>query len=431
MATSRKLLVRKGIYQPPQGELVVTPARLRHWKDSFQRMRAAGLRIPIAWGHQPEAVPGDTDDRARKQYYLSRYNAGYLDSLDTDGNDLNGVLSVPGCEVDPDTGNLLSWVKLPDGREVKTAVGEVSIAIKDFTDGQGREWPDSIIHVALTPLPVVDSQTGFEPAKTLGLEACDTPIYLSLTHLLSAEADMPDEFEKDKPEVEGEEGEESAEKKAPAPPPEPVAAPKANHFAAALEVLRANGISLPEDTTEKNLCERILVAGTALATAKAEMEKELEMAKNSATTVDGQDEGASFDGNQSSEEPRPVLMSLSTAKDPFTRKMLAKAQSETRKSLGDRLTKLVKRGLPPARAAELRKQVEGYTLSLDGDGEPAPSQVEYTLSVLEDALPDRAFREHLNGRATAEPRPDRSEDRSAQQEEAANELIQLAGGKVK
>jgi hypothetical protein len=428
MATARKILIRPGIYHPPQGELVASRERIKGWVDTWKRMDAAGLKIPVSWGHQPGAVPGDAGERAARQYYLSHYNAGYVGSLDADEKgDLASSLNVPGCEVDA-SGNLTHWLRLPDGRQVKASVGEVSIAIKDFRDGQGREWPDAIVHVALTPLPVVDSQEGF---KALGLDSCDNPVYLSLSQLLSASegADMAEE--KEKPDVESEE----AEPKAKAPPeaeaeaPAPAAPPVKNHFAAALEVLRANGIALPEDTTEKNLCERILVAGTAIASAKAEMEQE--MAKSEAAEG-GEEKGQEYSGEQPGEEPRPVMMSLSTAKTPAERKLLERETKSHKAGLDARIDRLVKRGLKPARAAELRQQVQGYTLSLDAEGEPVPSRVDYALSLLEDSLPEsREFRKHIQGRATLEARPDRGEDRTQIQEEAGDELAALAGAPIK
>ena len=84
-----------------------------------------------------------------QQYYLSAMNAGYLDDLTIDEKgQLAGKPNCPGCEIDPATGNYTAWVRLPDGREVKTAIGEVSVAIGDWTDGQGRKWKDVLKHVA-------------------------------------------------------------------------------------------------------------------------------------------------------------------------------------------------------------------------------------------------------------------------------------------
>ena len=72
-------------------------------------------------------------------------------------------MDVPGAEVDPD-GNLLTWAEAGDGRKLKCAIQECSAGIRDWRDGQGRMWPDSLIHVALCALPVVSDQDGFSVA---------------------------------------------------------------------------------------------------------------------------------------------------------------------------------------------------------------------------------------------------------------------------
>src|SRR6478735_8448128 len=102
MSRVKKLLLREGIYSAPQGRLVAGKDRLKRWADTFKRMKSAGIRIPCAWGHQPEAVPCDDADRAAKQFYLSKFNAGYLDSLDFDPvtGALDFTADLPGCEVD-------------------------------------------------------------------------------------------------------------------------------------------------------------------------------------------------------------------------------------------------------------------------------------------------------------------------------------------
>jgi len=42
----------------------------------------------------------------------------------------------------------------------------VSAHIRDWKDGRGNRWDDSIMHVALTPLPVADGLPGFKNLAT-------------------------------------------------------------------------------------------------------------------------------------------------------------------------------------------------------------------------------------------------------------------------
>src|SRR5262245_35198331 len=160
MARFRKTVIRPGEYLSPDGPVHIDAARLHRWAHTFRQMASRGIKIPFCWGHQPDGRP--EEDEADYQNRVARYTAGYLTDLYVDP--LTGGLvaegDAPGVEPDG-KGHLVHWVRLPDGREVKSAVGEVSIGIDDWTDGSGRCWPDSIIHLAATPLPVWHGQDGF------------------------------------------------------------------------------------------------------------------------------------------------------------------------------------------------------------------------------------------------------------------------------
>jgi hypothetical protein len=192
MARVYKLLLRPSLYSAPQGVLKATPARLKHWIRTFRRMKAKGIRVPIGHGHQPQALPGDASARARNQYYLGALNAGYLDALDLDKRGgLRAVLDCPGYDLD-DKGNLVAWTRLGDGREVRTAIAEVSAAIRDWTDGTGETWPDAIVHIALTPLPVAHGTGPFTPAPIAPLEGIELSLsnrYRRLSNADDAYAD--------------------------------------------------------------------------------------------------------------------------------------------------------------------------------------------------------------------------------------------------
>lgn len=253
MARFTKNILPPGDYHAPQGVLQATPERLRSWAAKFRCMKAAGIRVPICWGHQPGAVPGSGKGKSARQYEMSRFNAGYIEDLRFGANGLEAVMDVPGAEVDED-GNLLTWAVMPDGRKVRCAIKEVSASIRDFRDGKGRDWGDAIMHVALVPLPVVGGQSGFKAAD-LGFDYRDRPgeIHLSLSNLLrggvglSGGVAMPEEM-LDSVLGGGAEG----------------AGGGMDPVQRCLGVLAKMGLHLPEDTNEGNLCERIYLVGNAL-----------------------------------------------------------------------------------------------------------------------------------------------------------------------
>lgn len=419
MAAPRKILIRPGVYAPPQGVLHAPASRVRSWAEKFRAMSAAGIKIPVSYGHQPDAWPLDPrssdPDRARREYHLSAFNAGYLGGMDC-GNDggLAASFACPGLDMD-ESGNLTCWRRLPDGTEVKTAIGEVSVAIKDWRDGTGKNWEDAIVHVALTPLPVAHGTGGF----TLACGREDAPITLSLSSLLytlssdTQEAtDMADEKES-KPEAGTEGG-------------------GTDHFKDALAFLSRKGVSLPEDTTPENVWERLCVAGHAIENAGTDAPAELPPEEPDGDEPDP-DEGVEYSGEDdplagTEEEARPVMMSLATARTKAEKLFIGREQERHRKDLLKRIDALQKRGVSRERLDRLREQANGYTLSMTGDGELVESNVDFLLSSLEDLAPPK---HPLKGMKTAQvvKRPGRSEqDNIRAQEDVADELIALAGG---
>lgn len=117
MARFRTICVPLGTHCSPDGDVCATPARVRQWANKFARMKRAGIWIPIAWDHEPDAIP--REDEAAFRLSISKFNAGCVDAMyadpETGGLTLEG--GCPGVEVDQ-AGNLVHWVRLPDGRVV-------------------------------------------------------------------------------------------------------------------------------------------------------------------------------------------------------------------------------------------------------------------------------------------------------------------------
>lgn len=184
-----------------------------------------------------------------------------------------------------------------------------------------------------------------------------------------------------------------------------------------LGVLEAFGLHLPPDTTLDNLAERICIAGHGKRKGKGDedVEEEDEGALD--------EEGATYTGNDmTQEEQRPVMMSLTTVKDPTARLLLAEKQDRHKTRQLKRIERLVKRGLQPEKAAKLRDKVGGYTLSLNpADGSVHEQEVDFLLSSLEDMLPGKHPALGMRG-ATAESRP----DQGAYEQESEEEIQKRA-----
>lgn len=438
MATFKKVILSPGVYHAPQGKLHATPDRVRGWARTFKRMQKNGIRVPICWGHQPGAIPGDGQDKSNRQYELSRFNAGYIRDMQVaSSGDLEGVLDIPGADVDED-GNLVTWAQMPDGRKVRCAIKEVSAAIRDWKDGQGRQWPDAIMHVALVPLPVVAGQEGFEASLgTDDSKGAAGEIHLSLSAL-------GDDLEgKSMPMIEDD-----------------VETPDGgmDSMAECLSILRKIGLPLPADTDEGNFCERVRLVGGALLEAgvfnKGEpdgdegaglegleddmggeempleeegMEDEFggegeEMLdeegmeeeelgtdefgeeegmedEDGETEISGESDGLPGEEDEdeededATEEPRPVMMGTKTGRGLVVRTPLEKAfakqvKTSIQKQRLARVDALAGRGLPKHKVEALRRQALATPVNLARRGSkivPVESRVDIELSTLEGA----------------------------------------------
>ena len=134
-----KELIREGRWTNAHAgfTLEVDAARMKQWKEGFDKMAEAGIRVPVPWGHS----------------YDPRDNAGFVEELELRDSALWGLLSVP---------------NEPDAEKLGRTVTGVSVSINpNFTDGSGRDWGEVIEHVALTNYPVVGPQGGFLPASAV------------------------------------------------------------------------------------------------------------------------------------------------------------------------------------------------------------------------------------------------------------------------
>jgi hypothetical protein len=126
-----KDMIHAGNYvHPTKGfSLAVNRQRLQRWAETGQQMLAAGVAIPINCDHSDAA----------------RDVVGYVKEFKLDGDRLLGLCQFIG-----------------DDAALTAARNSVSVGIDpDFTDGQGRKWGEAVVHLALTPVPVVPDQDQF------------------------------------------------------------------------------------------------------------------------------------------------------------------------------------------------------------------------------------------------------------------------------
>jgi len=154
----KKKLAEPGTFMSAQGKVVITPKRIKHWEQSFNKLREEGFNFPVPWGHKLDAIPNDNDPFALEEQY-ARWNSGNINRLETekDGSLWMIAETPPGYKVEQDTQRL---VNEKDG----TIVTDVSPGIGNWIDGQGRLHEDIILHAALCTHPVQHNQTGFLPA---------------------------------------------------------------------------------------------------------------------------------------------------------------------------------------------------------------------------------------------------------------------------
>jgi hypothetical protein len=131
-----KDMIHTGSYVHPRRDfsLAVDHDRLNRWAQTGQQMLAAGVAIPINCDHSDSA----------------RDVVGYVKEFRLDDDRLLGLCQFIG-----------------DDAALTAARNLVSVGIDpDFTDGQARQWGDAIVHVALTPVPVVPDQGQFVEATS-------------------------------------------------------------------------------------------------------------------------------------------------------------------------------------------------------------------------------------------------------------------------
>ena len=408
MGKFRKIVLNADrTYQSSTGPVHVPTNRIAKWIEHFKAQKAKGIKIPVPWGHQPDAAPVNAGNVKEEEFLKSRFNATYLDDLETTaaGEFVMIAEIPPGLALD-DKGNLVDPVS-------HTLIGECSLAARDWTDGDGVLWEDSIRHIALTPLPVVHGTKGFEPSRLAQVDRGE--LRLSLSFLATKEEPPPANGDGTPPppgdkKKEGEEPPDKEKEK-----PEEEEATKSGDFTVdrATELLKNFDIVVSEAKDAEEFVTHLCIALDALVGQLAD-EQEQEYHEEPIPTMLSLAGKTTFalasrlrrlkkiiERRKAMPEPKPpetpptppkpagpVLLSLADHADPIVKALGEQMALDGAAKRETRIKALEARGLPPTVAKELREESAGVHLSLL-DGKVVPPAIDKKLSQLEESLPAR------------------------------------------
>lgn len=239
--------------------------RIATWVDNFKRMNSLGLKIPAPWRHDPKAEPirlqGDNQD-------IDAYrNAGFWEKMwqDEQTGELFGEVNIPR---DEDASRLK-----PDPETKRSSVEDCSLLAKEWEDGDGNKFDDTVTHVALVTHPVAKDDTTYEPLPegSTALSLSDPEVHF----IAMADAD-----------IERVENEESGEG---------ISASGSTVRDVVKMLDKVANIRLPDDTSGDNLLERLVVALHAVEAKEDEPEP-------------GDDTSVNDPPEKSKQQPGPVAM---------------------------------------------------------------------------------------------------------------------------
>ncbi len=360
MALFRKDLVQPGKYRLLDGSVAeFTEMDCAQMRRNLEEMLAAGLHVPVAWGHQ-DVVPMASGDRLAQDIknVCGWVQAPYGGDVRQPG--LEGLLNVPLDE---------------DARRME-AVRFVSPEVqRNWTDSTGRTWPGlSITHVAITARPVNHHQRPLVPVAESG------PRRLSqdrvwLSNDPAEGGPMPDDYD-DKKGDKDSKGDKDGNG-------------KTGELSALIDALREAGHNVPDEVG--SISELIIAVKAGGQSSESTPDEPVDDM--------GDDEGGPSPIEEDSS--LPIAMSL----DPTRNPLAAKIVREGRARLVERAGKLATEGKLAKPAADaLAGKLQTARLSLDGRGRLMGGKAVAVLKAYE-ALPARRFGNASASRLSEDPLP--------------------------
>jgi hypothetical protein len=360
MAKFTKAILKAKTHHAPNGQVVVTPERLKHWADTHALMHSRNWHSSVHFDHQ--------DDPAQQQ----------LVQMGPKGKVKRGAANAVGRCVDfklaPDGLSAEVTLDLPDSKATEKArqnVVEISPVIKgSVKDGDGQEYRDAIVSYDLVTQPVDNTQSKFvevSDAIACSLRMVDDEGKSTVYRMgLDDRKPFGDPSDDDEDDALPDGNDDPTEVEDENPD-----MPEAEGNDKIAEAIRAHldqlGAALPSNWTFKSdAAAEILL--TALKTlVKANQKAEAEAANDDS---DNDDSNGDDDMGKLA-DPGFAALSLKA------NNALAYAEREHRRGITARLEQLAKDGR--CTVDECNKHLEAIgtiSLSLDDNGQPASSDVE-------------------------------------------------------
>lgn len=425
-----KSILKVGTYHSPDGTVVVTPERLKHWERETKRLQSVGYAIPSHFDHANDIdllEPIAMDVLARKQNRSAKATVGKLDSfrVSADGQSAEIVLHTLTSDATESVG--------------KNAVYVSPVIFPEWKDGAGNHFRDVLTSFDLVDHPVDYSQTSFVPAIKMSQAVCPAirmgqskPYFLGarmpksrsqqarklrfrqalVTGLRRMGSDYdPEDADDDEPKTKsnagvGDGGTGDDDSSAPAPKsdetPDPGDDPSPTEsldvagndapdlLDSVLNLLNEFGVALPEDTTDRNLIPHLRVALTALlnAEAKADAEDDDGVQDMSDPSLPGEAPG----GAPVASAPNIAVMSLQQRKALERAEVLEKRlHDQHRDATRNALAGLLKTGrCTPAEHDQFCRTLNTVRMSLNDVGDFKPTRVDAFIQD-RSAVPEGTF----------------------------------------
>jgi hypothetical protein len=333
MGVFKKSMLAVGTYESPEGTIVVTPDRLKHWQKSVKRVQDAGYRIPMRWNHaEITDIENLQPIKRLSTQESSERTAGHLVDFRVSDDGKSAEIIVE------------TLTKTATEAVESNAVFISPVLFDEWQDGHGQTYSDIIGSVDLVDLPVDYSQKPFQPAVTAMSTSRRAPTIIRMAtkpntvYRLSTEAKMDLESQPIDEETNSELN----------PEENPAIPESSSMLSSVISGLAKLKIALPADTNTENFLDRL---NTALMNAAAQTAEE----SNPNEVVDP--------GNP--EPVSPAVATMSTRIKQLEERIL----SEERAKLKARLDALLQSGrMTPAEHAEKSKAFGVQRMSLGTDG---------------------------------------------------------------
>lgn len=401
-----KTMLKVGTYHSPDGTVVVTPERLRHWERQVKAIQSVGYAIPSHFDHANDdelLTPISETELRAKQSRSAKNTVGRLKSFRVapDGRSAEIVLHT----LDPQATKSVA----------SNAVYVSPVIHPAWKDGAGNKYPDALTSFDLVDWPVDHSQSSFTQLIRMGQRVCPAirmgaskPLFLERTGMSTATASknrsvaarksrfkaalnaglqrMGSDY---KPEDDDEENKpadaapsDAADPGADTPTPSDDASPTDTIGAdevqapdlldSVLNLLGEYGVTLPDDTTDSSLINHLRVALTALLSSQQSEDDEVD---------DDTQDPASPDAMPQPVAPTIATMSVQQRKALDRAAVAERALAESHKvTMTQRLSSLLKTGrcTPAEHDAQLRT-LGTVRMSMADDGSFKQNRVDYFI----------------------------------------------------